>query len=165
MTKTDSGYTSVQISPEDSYFSGTLWRISMAAKLTSPLFNLGDGLPVLVFRLSFVVFPVSFSQFANLVSLEFVLMWKCRRFWREKRIESSINQAVNTRYSLNFIRLLRVVITPSVSCWEEKTTRSNRMNFRLYTLRILSEKLVHHEYNFVFPVLPVCSMYVSSSLM
>ena len=29
--------------------------------------------------------------------------------------------------SLNFIRLLRVVITP----WEEKTTRSNRMNFRL----------------------------------
>ena len=29
--------------------------------------------------------------------------------------------------SLNFIRLLRVVITPS----EEKTTRSNRMNFRL----------------------------------
>ena len=31
--------------------------------------------------------------------------------------------------SLNFIRLLRVVITPSVR--EEKTTRSNRMNFRL----------------------------------
>ena len=30
--------------------------------------------------------------------------------------------------SLNFIRLLRVVITPSV---KEKTTRSNRMNFRL----------------------------------
>ena len=30
--------------------------------------------------------------------------------------------------SLNFIRLLRVVITPSV---DEKTTRSNRMNFRL----------------------------------
>ena len=29
--------------------------------------------------------------------------------------------------SLNFIRLLRVVITR----WEEKTTRSNRMNFRL----------------------------------
>ena len=33
---------------------------------------------------------------------------------------------------LNFTRLLRVVITPSVTCcWEEKTTRSNRMNFRL----------------------------------
>ena len=31
--------------------------------------------------------------------------------------------------SLNLIRLLRVVVTPSV---EEKTTRSNRMNFRLY---------------------------------
>ena len=34
--------------------------------------------------------------------------------------------------SLNFIRLLRVVITPSVV--EEKTTRSNRMNFRLIAI-------------------------------
>ena len=33
---------------------------------------------------------------------------------------------ISLSVSLNFIRLLRVVITPS-----EKTTRSNRMNFRL----------------------------------
>ena len=33
--------------------------------------------------------------------------------------------------SLNFIRLLRVVNYSLSSCWEEKTTRSNRMNFRL----------------------------------
>ena len=35
-----------------------------------------------------------------------------------------------TSGSLNFIRLLRVVITPSER--EKKTTRTNRMNFRLY---------------------------------
>ena len=35
------------------------------------------------------------------------------------------------RSSLNFIRLLRVVITP-----QEKTTRSNRMNFRLPEIRL-----------------------------
>ena len=58
-----------------------------------------DGLPVSVFRLYFVVFPAPFSQFANIVSLEFVLLWQCRRFWREKRIEPSINQSVNTRYA------------------------------------------------------------------
>ena len=39
--------------------------------------------------------------------------------------------------SLNFIRLLRVVITPSVT-WEEKTTRNNRMNFRLTFLTIVT---------------------------
>ena len=33
-----------------------------------------DGLPVSVFRLYFVVFPAPFSQFANIVSLEFVLL-------------------------------------------------------------------------------------------
>ena len=39
-------------------------------------------------------------------------------------------------HRLNFIRLLQVVITPSGTCLEEKTTRSNRMNFRLnYTLK------------------------------
>ena len=36
------------------------------------------------------------------------------------------NSQYTREYSLNFIRLLRVVITPS-----EKTTRSNRMNFSL----------------------------------
>ena len=39
--------------------------------------------------------------------------------------------------SLNFIRLLRVVVTPSVT-WEKKTTRSNRMNFRLTFLTIVT---------------------------
>ena len=46
----------------------------MAAKLTSPHFNLGDGLPVSLFRLSFVIYPAPFSQFANIVSLELVLI-------------------------------------------------------------------------------------------
>ena len=46
---------------------------------------------------------------------------------------SSTNTGNCIMPSLNFIRLLRVVITPSVArCWEEKTTRSNRMSFRLY---------------------------------
>ena len=40
--------------------------------------------------------------------------------------------------SLNFIWLLQVVITPSVTrCWEEKRTRSSRMKFRL----LMSETL------------------------
>ena len=39
-------------------------------------------------------------------------------------------------HRLNFIQLLQVVITPSVTYLEEKTTQSNRMNFRLnYTLK------------------------------
>ena len=43
---------------------------------------------------------------------------------------SSTNTGNCIMPSLNFIRLLRVVITPSVACcWEEKTTRSNRMSF------------------------------------
>ena len=40
--------------------------------------------------------------------------------------------------SLNFIRLLQVVITPSVTrCWEEKRTLNSRMKFRL----LMSETL------------------------
>ena len=45
------------------------------------------------------------------------------RYWTQNLIDGPLQA------SLNFIRLLRVVITPSV----EKTTRSNRMNFRLIT--------------------------------
>ena len=59
--------------------------------------------------------------------------------------------------SLNFIRLLRVVITPSVSkCWEEKTTRSNRMKFRLKNPGLLWQTVVGraehvHLINFTLP--------------
>ena len=45
------------------------------------------------------------------------------RDWTQNLIDGPLQA------SLNFIRLLRVVITPSV----EKTTRSSRMNFRLIT--------------------------------
>ena len=50
--------------------------------------------------------------------------------------------SANTLGSLNFIRLLRVFITPSVSCWEEKTTRSNRMNFRLHSWLLVAVNAV-----------------------
>ena len=58
-------------------------------------------------------------------------MNKSRSLWEKKPRTFSRLFSVCLFGSLNFIRLLRVVITPSVTCWEEKTTRSNRMNFRL----------------------------------
>ena len=59
--------------------------------------------------------------------------------------------------SLNFIRLLRVVITPSVSKrWEEKTTWSNRMKFKLKNPGLLWQTVVGraehvHLINFTLP--------------
>ena len=57
--------------------------------------------------------------------------------WTETQTEISPAPHLTWSYffknSLNFIRLLRVVITPSVTrCWEEKMTQSNWMNFRLF---------------------------------
>ena len=51
---------------------------------------------------------------------QIIYIIQCKQF-------NSRNKIILSGYSLNFRRLLRVV------CWEEKTTRSNRMNFRLQT--------------------------------
>ena len=116
-----------------------------AMALAKPVIPWSTAMVSSRFSLSCTFFWAFGSMFLILTSMDFILpSWVLIAFGQINtffnRSSSWVFLTIGCYYSLNFIRLLRVLITPSVT-EGVITTRSNRMKFRCYYSSITLKRL------------------------